>query len=67
MSKSQIQNQVNPEVIKGKINLPNQRIDVGSNAVDNSGKQTSIVEMVKNLKRAAREQLFPPIANPQNG
>lgn len=67
MSKSQVQNQVKPEALKGEIKLPNQHVKVGYNAVGNSGKQTSFKEIIRNLKKAAKEQLFPPIVTPQNG
>lgn len=71
MSKSQAQNQVKPKIIKGKIKLFNQEIKVGINAVDNNGRQAPIEEIIKNLKRAEKEQLFPPmfppIVTPQNG
>jgi len=60
-------NQVKPETVKGKIKLPNQDVRVGANAVDSSGQQASVKEIIRNLKRAAKEQLFPPIATPQNG
>lgn len=62
-----MQAEVKPEALEGRINLPNQQVKVGTNAVDNSGKQASVKEIIKNLKRAAREQLFPPMVNPQNG
>lgn len=67
MNKQRIINHVKPEIIKGKVKLPNQAISVGTNAVGNSGKQTSIKEIIRNLKMAAKEQLFPPIVTPQNG
>lgn len=60
-------NQVKPEVIRGEVRLPNQSVRVGSNAVGNSGKQAPINEIIRNLKKAAKEQLFPPIVTPQNG
>lgn len=67
MSKPQVQNQVKPEELKGKIKLPNQEIEVDINAVDNSGQRASIAEIIKSLKKAAKEELFPPIATSQNG
>lgn len=67
MSKPQVQNHVKPEELKGKIKLPNQEIKVDINAVNNSGQRASIAEIIKNLKKAAKKQLFPPIATSQNG
>lgn len=67
MHKQRIINQVKPEIIKGEVKLPNQAVRVGANAVDNSGKQASIAEIIKNLKKAAKEQFFPPIVTSQNG
>ena len=67
MNKQRIINQVKPEIVKGKVRLPNQAVRVGANAVGNSGKQTPIKEIIRNLKKAAKEQLFPPIVTPQNG
>lgn len=62
MSRPRAQNQVKPEALRGKIKLPNQQVKVGANAVDNSGKQATIAEIIKNLKNAAKEDLFPSIA-----
>lgn len=62
MNKSRAQNQVKPETLRGEIKLPNQQVKVGANAVNNSGKQATIAEIIKNLKKAAKEDLFPPIA-----
>lgn len=67
MSKQRIINQVKPEIITGEIKLPNQAVKVDANAVGNSGKQASINEIIRNLKKAAKEQLFPPLVTPQNG
>ena len=67
MNKKRIINQVKPEAIKGEVKLPNQSVRVGANAVGNSGKQTPIKEIIRNLRKAANEQLFPPIVAPQNG
>ncbi len=67
MNKQGIINQVKPEIIRGEVKLPNQAVKVGANAVGNSGKQASINEIIWNLKKAAREQLFPPIVSSQNG
>lgn len=67
MNKQRIINQVKPEIIKGEVKLSNQAIRVGTNAVGNSGKQAPIKEIIRSLKKAAKEQLFPPIVTPQNG
>lgn len=67
MNKQRIINKVKPETIKGKVKLSNQAVKVDTDAVDNSGKQAPIKEIVRRLKKAAKEQLFPPMVTPQNG
>lgn len=64
MNKSRAQNRVKPETVKGEVKLSNQAVRVGTNTVNNSGKQTPFKEIIKNLKKAARKQLFPPIVAP---
>lgn len=61
MNKQRTVNQVKPEIIKGEVKLSNQAVRVDTNAVDNSGKQVPIREIIRNLKKAAKEQLFPPM------
>ena len=60
-------NQVEPRIVKGEIKLPNQEIKVDINAVDNNGQRATINEIINSLKKAAKEQVFPPIVASQNG
>ncbi len=62
MNKQNGNKKIKPESIKGEINFPNKKtVKVNTNAVDNSGKQASPEEIVKSLKKAAREEVFPPV------
>ena len=55
------ENKVKPELVHGEINLPN-KIKVSINAVENTGLHASPEDILSKLKKAAKEELFPPIA-----
>lgn len=60
--------QVIPQKIEAKIDLPNEKnVKVNSNAVKNKGVEISIENFIKSIKKAAKEEIFPPIATSQNG
>ncbi len=53
---------VQPEDINGIITLPNnEKIKVGPNAIPFSEAKASGAEILKKLKKAAKEGIFPPI------
>ena len=62
MSMKKNQQKVKPEVIKAQIELPNKgNISINSNAVTNSGKYISPDTIIKKLKKAAQDNIFPPL------
>ena len=65
MTKKKIEEgiKVKPRSVRGKINLPNSRVEVDTNAVQSRGSQVSISILVRNLKKAAKEELFPPASS----
>lgn len=56
-----MKSKVFPKTIKGKFNLPNRTVEIGKDAVANSGTYTPANIIINNLKKASKENIFPPV------
>lgn len=64
MNKQLLEQKVHPRAIEGKLILPNREyITINTNAVASTGRYSSPTKIIKSLKKAAKEELFPPVVS----